>query len=336
MARVCVALSGGVDSAAAAILLQQKGHRVSGITMDTGHLSTGGAIRVAEHLGIPLRVVDLRREFEREVLRPTLESYQRLTTPNPCVWCNFRLKFGLLMEMALQDADLYATGHYACLSCEAGEIALKEAQAAGTQSQAYFLAMVPRERLAGALFPLCRVSRPEAEELVRQAGVPVGGSRSRDLCFLPEGGLGRLLKDRGVPNPPGRVVDTQGRVLGEHRGLYLYTLGQRRGVGAGGTSHRRYVVGRSINDLVVGLKEEATTTLVKVANPNWIAPPPIEGEALTLRLRYRQRGVEAKVLSLTSQLVLARLLVPAVAAPGQVAVFNRGDQVLGGGEILGD
>jgi tRNA-specific 2-thiouridylase len=168
MSKICVALSGGVDSTAAAILLQQEGHRVSGITMDSGYLSTEGAIRVAEHLGVPLRIVNLRREFEKEVVRPTLKSYQQLTTPNPCAWCNIRLKFGLLMEIALQEAELYATGHYACLSSGPEGIGLKEAQARESQSQAYFLAMVPKERLSLARFPLCRTSRREAEELVRQ------------------------------------------------------------------------------------------------------------------------------------------------------------------------
>ena len=237
MARVCVALSGGVDSAAAAALLLQAGHQVEAITMETGYLSVEGALAVAEHLSIPIRVIDLRQRFEELVVRPTAEHYRRLSTPNPCAWCNLRLKFGLLLEMALEKADIYATGHYACW-----KNGLRESVAPDTPSQAYFLALVPKKRLKQVVFPLCNRSRGYAEGVVRELNIPVQGGKSQDLCFLPPGGLPRFLEERGVPNPPGRVVDTSGRVLGEHRGIHLYTLGQRRGVGTGGTSERRYVV----------------------------------------------------------------------------------------------
>ncbi len=334
MPKVCVALSGGVDSAAAAILLLKEGHQVKGITMETGYNSTEQAQKVAESLSIPLQVQDLRREFEEMVVKPTVEHYKRLITPNPCTWCNLRLKFDLLLSRALEDAELYATGHYACVERIGEEVMLKES-ASNTPSQTYFLALIPKSRLSRVLFPLCNRSREEAESLVKSMGVSVQAERSRDLCFLPPEGLSRFLRERGVPNPQGRIVDTSNRVLGQHRGLCLYTLGQRRGLGAGGTKERRYVVGyRTENgELVVGPKEKVLSTRVRVGSLNWLAPKPGVGETLTVRLRYRQRGTEAEVLSIQKDALEFRLLSPAVVVPGQIAVFNRGDQVLGGGEI---
>ncbi len=335
MARVCVALSGGVDSAVAAALLLREGHQVEGVTMDTGYLSLDGAMEVAEHLRIPLRVVDLRREFEELVVRPTVEHYLGLVTPNPCAWCNLRLKFGALLHAALQGAELYATGHYACLERQDQGVVLRESLSPGTPSQAYFLALVPSRRLERVLFPMCGRSKDEARALAGSLGIPVQGGKSRDLCFLPQGGLASLLEERGVNNPVGRVVDTSGRVLGRHRGLYLYTIGQRRGIGAGGTTFRRYVVGHRAQgaELIVGPLNEVLSNEVRVVSPNWISSPPRRGEVLTLRLRYRQRGIPAEVLSVDEQGVRVRLGISAVAVPSQVAVFNRGDEVVGGGEI---
>ena len=334
MLRVCVALSGGVDSAAAAILLLEKGHQVEGITMDTGYNSTEQARMVADSLSIPLQVLDLRSKFEEMVVRPTVEHYKRLITPNPCTWCNLRLKFGLLLSRALEGAEFYATGHYACVERRGEEMMLKES-ASNTPSQAYFLALIPRNRLSRVLFPLCNCSREEAESLVKNMGVPVQAERSRDLCFLPPERLPRFLREREVPNPQGRIVDTSNRILGQHGGLCLYTLGQRRGLGAGGTKERRYVVGYrpQKGELVVGPKEEVLSNRVKVGSLNWLAPKPGPGEIVTVRLRYRQRGIETEVLSIQENALELRLLSPAVVVPGQIAVFNRGDRVLGGGEI---
>ncbi len=333
--RVVVALSGGVDSAAAAALLLKEGYRVEAITMDTGYASVSGAVAVAERLSVPIRVVDLRREFEELVVRPTLEYYQRLLTPNPCAWCNLHLKFGLLAEEAFQRAGLYATGHYACLERQGEGVSLRESPSPDASSQSYFLALVPKERLKGVLFPLCGRSRTYAEVVVKGLGVPVRGGKSQDLCFLPSGGIADFLASRRVKISPGNVVDTSGRVLGTHRGLHLYTLGQRRGVGAGGTSSRRYVVGfhPERSELVVGSREEAVSKEVWVSSPNWVSSPPVAGEEVTIRLRYRQRGVEATVLSVEDNCTRLSLCRPEVVVPGQLAVLNRGEEVLGGGEI---
>jgi tRNA-specific 2-thiouridylase len=350
--RVVVGMSGGVDSSTAAALLKEAGHEVIGVMLKFPVLRTaagGGccgiagiedARRVADRLGIPFYVLDYEEIFRREVIDYFVDAYARGLTPNPCVECNRRVKFGELLTYARTiGAEGVATGHYARVETRAGRrLLLRGADAARDQS--YFLYSLSQEQLGHALFPLGERTKEETRALARGLKLPVAEKPgSQDVCFLDSGDYRPLLAERRPEAlRAGEIVDTEGRVLGRHSGVANFTLGQRRGLGVA-AGRRLYVVGIDVAAarVALGPPEALERATLRVREVNWIAcdAPPAEIEA-TVKIRYRQADAPARVVALDGGQAEVRFQRPqATAAPGQSAVFYSGETVLGGGVIAG-
>lgn len=334
MARIAVALSGGVDSSLAAWLLLRQGHQVVGLTLSLGRdqgrgLELGAA--AARELGLEHRVVEAAREFERQVVAPAAESYGRGSTPNPCAWCNARVKLPLLWRAA-RDLGCrgLATGHYARVSA-GGELA--EA-ADGRKSQAYFLARVPRELLARLVLPLGGLTKGRVRELARRAGLGAAGRpESQDACFLPPGGWDELVERHGRLRP-GPLEDPEGRELGRHQGLHRFTVGQRRGLGlAAGFPLYVLALDGERAAVTVGPGEMLWARGLAAGRPLWLAGGP--GARYTVRLRYAHRGAPARVEPAGEGVEVVFDQPQRAVAPGQLAVFSRAGRIMGSAWIEG-
>jgi tRNA-uridine 2-sulfurtransferase len=354
MMRIAVAMSGGVDSSVAAALLSAEGHEVVGFTMNLwpswmtqtegGRGCCGvGAIddarSVARALGIPHYVLNLRSEFERDVMGYFAAEYARGRTPNPCIACNRSIKFSLLLRRILGlGFDVLATGHYARIDRgPAGRWRLRRA-IDPRKDQSYVLSCLTQEQLGRLRFPVGLYSKRRIREIGRAAGLSVADKPdSQDICFVPNGDYSAVVtRLEPAAARPGPIYDTEHRRIGEHRGLAAYTVGQRRGLGLSG--HRtRYVVaidaGR--NALIVGDREDVRCPDLVAADVNWIAIESLDGERLAeARIRHASADIPAVIAPGESGSVVVRFLeMPGAAAPGQGIVFYDGDVVLGGGVI---
>ncbi|MGC8826899.1 MAG: tRNA 2-thiouridine(34) synthase MnmA [Anaerolineae bacterium] len=351
--RVIAAMSGGVDSSVAAALLREQGYEVIGIGLRLPGMSrdsdrtrtccgTAGmedARRVAQQLDIPFYVLNYEEVFDRLVIEPFCLAYTAGRTPNPCIDCNVRIKFGVLLDTALAwGADYLATGHYARVGELPGHGAvLQRARDAG-QDQSYFLYALSRAQLAHALFPIGELSKTEVREIARRLGLPVAEKpASQDICFLPERDYRSLVAERWPQCvQPGEIVDTAGRVLGRHVGTPAYTVGQRRGLGvAAGVPLYVLRIDPARNRVIVGRREQTFCREMWVEKLNWLAE---ESDAVWKCLvKTRHRGVETPAeicLDWQARTAHIRFLRPhPISAPGQAAVFYDGEMVLGGGVI---
>ncbi len=342
--RVAVAMSGGVDSSVAAALLREEGHEVVGLTLKVWDRSrccsledAEDARRVATALGIPFYVLDAHRLFEAEVVAPFVESYRRGLTPNPCVVCNRRVKFGWLLERARAlGCEVLATGHYARLE-GAGESLRLRKGIDPSKDQSYFLVPGSAGGLDRVRFPLGDMTKAEVRAAAERFGLPVSRKpESQDVCFVPEGDVAGFLETRHGEGTPGEIVDAGGRVLGRHRGLHAYTVGQRRGLGIA-APEPLYVIARETaeNRLVVGARGDLLAPGLRAGPPVWFAEP--EGEVLRCEVKIRStaREVGCRVRPDGSGLTVAFDEPQFGVAPGQLAVFYDGDLVLGGAWIEG-
>jgi tRNA-specific 2-thiouridylase len=340
-----VALSGGVDSAVAALLLKGRGHRVVALHMSLSPHDPGRpaeSVRtLAEQLGLPLHGVDLRRAFRELVIQPFLEVYRRGMTPNPCVLCNPRIKFSLLRRYALDLGIRWlATGHYARIAPPERDGRLRLLRARDrAKDQSYFLFGLTQEQLAPAVLPLGTLLKGEVRKIAASAGLAVSSRpESQEICFIPDDDYRRFLEEHtGTALLPSRgpVVDGEGRQVGEHDGIHRFTIGQRRGLGIP-SSAPYYVVGLEpeTNTVRVGRRKDLKRREFLVTDLNWIGIPAPGGplEAL-VQVRSRHREAPA-VLTPDTRQILVRFREPQNAiTPGQAAVFYRGDEVLGGGMI---
>ena len=334
MEPIVLGLSGGVDSAVAGRLLLERGFAVTGLYLDIGLGGSGqdDAARVAQGLGIPLRVADIRAQLEREVCAPFAASYLAGQTPLPCARCNPTVKFPALLALAEELGARYvATGHYARVAAGV----LKKGRPANDQS--YMLARLTREQLQHVIFPLGDYEKREVRALARDFGIPVADKPdSMEICFIPEGDYAAWLEARGCAAPEGNFVDAGGRVLGRHRGIHCYTLGQGRGLGVSGP-HRYYVsaLRPETDEVVLSDGSDLGREVVYGAAPNWIAidglSAPME---VTVRLRHSRTEQEA-LLSPHGDGVRLDMKTPARApTPGQLAVFYQGDTVVGSAWIV--
>jgi tRNA-specific 2-thiouridylase len=352
--RVVIAMSGGVDSSVSAALLVQQKYDVTGVMLRLWSESTtaesianrcctpdqmADARRVARILGIPFYVLDARTAFYREIVKPFITAYGQGVTPNPCLWCNRQIRFGWLLDHARAlGADFLATGHYArtrrdddgCVSLLKGSDLAKD--------QSYVLAFVTQSQLKHALFPVGEYTKSQVRGLAREFGLPTAGKAdSQDLCFVADGDYRRFLMAH-MPEiaRPGPIVNQRGEVLGEHRGLAYYTIGQRKGMRIAWMEPLYVLAIRpERNELVVGTASELGSDRLTARNVNWIAGKPPAGPVRAgVKIRYKAVEAPALVTPIGDSDADVRFEAPLRdITPGQGAVFYDGDVVLGGGTI---
>ncbi|MEO7736371.1 MAG: tRNA 2-thiouridine(34) synthase MnmA [Kofleriaceae bacterium] len=361
---IVAALSGGVDSAAAAALLVEQGHQVVGMTMRLYDArgtaaSSGGrccgprdvedARAVCAHLGIPHYVVDLSAEFSAAVVDDFVEAYLAGETPNPCVKCNQHIKFTPLLERARAiGADLLVTGHYAQIvagpeASGAGEPSgprheLRRGRDAG-KDQSYFLFSMPADELAAVQFPLGGMTKDEVRGHAVRLGLPNAVKpESQEICFVPDGDYAgfvsaqALRRGRAMPGP-GAIVGDDGAVLGHHEGVHRFTLGQHRGLGNLTTKDKLYVtaIDPARAEVRVGARAAAERRELVIRDLRWLSPPRAQLSA-SVQVRHRGAPITAEI-EVAADRAHVRLAAPTVAAPGQAAVIYEGDRVLAGGWI---
>ena len=352
--RVVVAMSGGVDSSTAAWLLKQKGYEVIGATMCIGMTdNTRGAParccgvadiedarRVALELGIPFYVFHLREEFEKEVVQYFCDEYAKGKTPNPCILCNEKVKFGSFLRRALElEADFIATGHYARLDFDEriGHYFLRKGVDL-KKDQSYVLFSLTQEQFRHTLLPLGELRKEEVRRKALQRGLRVHDKpESQEVCFIQESSYHSFLSERfEMSFEPGPMVDRRGNILGRHKGIPFYTIGQRRGLRLA-KGRPLYVIGidREKNTIIVGEEEEVYGDTFLVESVNWIAPrETIPFRQTQVKIRYNHPGSEAGLSPRGEGELEVKFKSPQKAiTPGQAAVFYDGDIVLGGGWI---
>jgi tRNA-specific 2-thiouridylase len=337
--QVAVALSGGGDSAATAFLLKEAAYEVIGVHMRLWdstllHGQARRAENICRILHIPYHQIDLRTEFEASVVDHFCEEYQRGRTPNPCLVCNQRIKFGLLLDRALSlGTDYLATGHYARVEHSRNGHRLLKAMDT-RRDQSYFLYALTQEKLARVLFPLGERSRDEAKQIVQQAGLPAAPRSSQDICFISGKNCDAFLSQR-LPIQAGDIVDMQGEIIGRHRGIAFYTIGQRHGLGLA-WDQPLYVIRleRDRNRIVLGPENELYSRKVTARDLSWISGKvPREPLTAEARIRYRSKEAEAAII-LRNDSVDVHFTQPQKAAtPGQAIVFYNRDEVMGGAII---
>jgi len=337
--KVAVALSGGVDSSAAALLLKEAAYKVIGIHMRLWEsprfdYQAHRAENICRILDIPYHQVDLQKEFESCVVDYFCQEYQHGRTPNPCVACNHYVKFGLLLDKALSlDADYLATGHYARVEhSRDGHRLLKAADT--SRDQSYFLYTLTQEKLEHVLFPLGEHSRDEVKQMVKQAGLPTATRSSQDICFISQKNYGAFLSQR-FPTQPGDIVDTQGRKLGQHQGIAFYTIGQRHGLRlASGKPLYVIRIEPESNRIVLGPENELYSRKLTARKLTWVSgKAPRQLTTAQAKIRYKSKEAEAS-LFFRNDSVDVRFARPQKAVtPGQAIVFYNIDEVLGGGII---
>ncbi|MFN2578924.1 MAG: tRNA 2-thiouridine(34) synthase MnmA [Pyrinomonadaceae bacterium] len=366
--KIAVAMSGGVDSSAAAAILKEQGHELVGFTMQLWNQRRGISVdengeplpsrccslddvydarRVAEELGFPFYVLNLEKEFERDVVQPFISSYLNGETPIPCVACNSRLKFASLDKLALSlGCEKVATGHYARV--EFDEETQRHRLLRGrdpNKDQSYFLWELTQDQLSRALFPLGELSKNDARQAARDNQLAVAEKKeSQEICFVPDGDYAGfidryLTAEKQIDRVPagGEIVSTNGEVLGRHTGIHRYTIGQRRGIGIA-QSRPLYVLSIDADRgrVVVGYDDDLLSRAFTAAEVNWVTfDNPTEPVRAEVRVRYRHSAAPATITPRNNNRADVVFNEPQRAiAPGQATVFYRGEEVLGGGWIV--
>lgn len=342
--RVMLGMSGGVDSSAAALLLQRDGYEVVGATLlltadaSADSQAVKDAAAVCETLKIEHRVYDLRKEFDRYVIRNFVSEYLSGRTPNPCIECNRHIKFGRMFELA-QEADcrLLATGHYARIEERNGAAALVRSRS--SKDQSYVLWRLQRDTLNKLIFPVSDYEKADLRKLVQEAKLPVYSKPdSQDICFIPDGDYAAFISEReSFVSKEGDLVDTQGKVIGRHKGFLHYTYGQRKGFG-GGFPEPMFVTKLKPRENLVVLGNAAScySKELTCSQLNLLADIPKGGEVRAfVKTRYAARPALASVYAdIDKQTARVVFDEPQRSiTPGQSAVFYIEDMVLGGGVI---
>jgi tRNA-specific 2-thiouridylase len=343
--KVLVAMSGGVDSSVAAMIMKNEGYDVAGVTMCLGIRDGGDSVRccgpaavddakrVCNRLKIPHYVLDYSGELEEKVIARFVSEYVRGRTPNPCVDCNRYLKFGSLLEKAkVLGFDFLATGHYAAIEKNDGGFFLKKPRDI-RKDQTYFLYPIPYASLGSILFPLASLTKEEVRKMATEAALPVAQKQeSQDICFVTQKNYQAFLSERVQDFKPGLIFNMQGNVLGEHRGIIFYTIGQRGGLGISSRAPL-YVISIDYEDnrIIVGEKKELLASGLVAGNLNlFVENLPREVSA---KIRYRKREAPCEVALESDRIKVTFAEEQEAITPGQSVVFYADDSVLGGGII---
>jgi tRNA-specific 2-thiouridylase len=344
--RILVAMSGGVDSSVAALLLAQQGHDVEGVTMCLGVMPVEGgptkccgpqevedARQVCLKLGIRHIITDFAAELEDKVIAPFIAEYLRGRTPNPCVECNRSLKFDQLLKKAMAwGFDAMATGHYARIDDEGGTYSLKNAKDR-KKDQTYFLHAIAKDALPYIIFPLADLTKDEVRSEARKAGLPISEKEeSQDICFIPKNGFGDFLAGRSIIVEPGAIIHQNGKRLGMHRGIAHYTIGQRTGLGISWPVPLYVLaINATNNELIVGEKDLLKAAGLRADRVNLLVDK-LPEEAL-VKIRYAHRGAKARISIQDGILQVDFHDAEEAVAPGQSAVLYDNGRILGGGVI---
>lgn len=353
---VVVGMSGGVDSSAAAYLLKEQGYNVIGVTMDIwqkedwqvqeteggccGLSATEDARRVASQLGIPYYIMNFKKDFKEKVINYFIDEYQKGRTPNPCIACNRYIKWEALLNRARETgADYIATGHYArIIKLANGRYTISQS-AAGKKDQTYVLYSLGQEQLRHTLMPAGDYTKEEIRAIAKKAGLNVADkSESQDICFVPDGNYASFIeRETGRKCTTGNFIDEDGNILGVHKGIENYTIGQRKGLNL--PAKQPYYVKKiipSTQEVVLGDAESVFTDTVFADNINYMAASSLEGpKKLTAKIRYAHAGAECEVIPLPDGRLECHFNEKQRAVtPGQAIVFYENGYVFGGGRII--
>lgn len=356
--KVVVGMSGGVDSSVAAYLLKEQGYDVIGVTMqiwqdeeETVQEENGGccglsavedARRVAAALDIPYYVMNFKKEFQKYVIDYFMDEYLNGRTPNPCIACNRYVKWEALLTRSMEiGADYIATGHYARIDVlPNGRYAIKHS-ATRMKDQTYALYNLTQDQLKRTLMPVGEYSKEEIRAIAEKIHLKVASKPdSQDICFVPDGDYAEFIRRESKKEvPEGNFVSTDGKILGRHKGITHYTVGQRKGLGLS-LGHPAFVleIRPETNEVVIGTNEESMTRFVKANRLNFMAVEDIEGEMRAFgKIRYNNKGAPCTVKRTGEDEILCTFDEPVRAVtPGQALVLYDGDYVLGGGTIITD
>ena len=342
--KVCIAMSGGVDSSVAAYLLKKQGYHVFGITMDLlqspydpNFSAVTDAIKVANFLGIEHHILDLKKEFKTHVVDYFCQTYLNGETPSPCILCNRNIKLGILADEARKlGADLIVTGHYAQTKLTPDGVELHKGKDP-IRDQSYFLFDISRENLQMLRCPLADFDKDETRKIAARAMLPVANKAdSQDICFVSEGKYAELIKNLNsdFKNIPGDIVTTEGKIIGHHKGIINYTVGQRRGLNiGGGTIYYVVSINPQKNQIIVGSAEQLFTKEVRIKDLNLLCKDVPLSSDFTVKLRSRQKEVPAKIKFDGNEAVVTLYEDFAAAAPGQGCCIYDKTRVIGGGFI---
>lgn len=356
--KVVVGMSGGVDSSVAAYLLKEQGYDVIGVTMQiwqdeeqTIQEENGGccglsavddARRVAADLEIPYYVMNFKKEFKRDVVDYFIEEYRQGRTPNPCIACNRYVKWESLLKRSMDiGADYIATGHYArIIKLDNGRYTLMRS-ATLAKDQTYALYNLTQEQLSHTLMPVGEYSKDEVREIADKINLQVASKPdSQDICFVPDGDYASFIENStGEKIQPGNFVDQEGNILGQHKGIIHYTVGQRKGLGLS-LGHPVFVleIRPETNEVVIGDNEDSLSYIVRANRINFMSVEDMEGEKKVFaKIRYNHKGAWCTVKKTGEDEILCTFEEPQRAiTPGQAVVLYDGDYVFGGGTIVGD